>query len=94
MKEAINKELEQNEKKIKEQKITALTKQLAEKDEAIQNLMKQNIDLKWDALVKSLMTSLDELIAERKMKLLKTDIKILSFICAMVSSALVVSIFL
>jgi hypothetical protein len=40
------------------------------------------------------MTSLDELIAERKMKLLKTDIKILSFICAMVSSALVVSIFL
>jgi hypothetical protein len=46
MKEAINKELEQNEKKIKEQKITALTKQLAEKDEAIQNLMKQNIDLK------------------------------------------------
>jgi hypothetical protein len=28
------------------------------------------------------------------MKLLKTDIKILSFICAMVSSALVVSIFL
>jgi hypothetical protein len=29
--------------------------------------MKQNIDLKWDALVKSLMTSLDELIAERKM---------------------------